>query len=266
MRRKSTFRRAIGSLCILLVVAFTVYLSVIMTQRINAVVLKDSYIKIFKYELLICVLFLVLAIDIRFGILTAMRSKFLKFIGWILRLALVLSVGLVLVLGVKIFTGGMVKNTGSAGNVIVLGLALQNGQPAPDLLERVNSAANYAYVYPYSKLILSGGNPDESGKTEAAVMRDLLIERGVSEDRIILEEEATTTAENLRNVAQMVDPTLSVVLITSDYHMDRAVRAAQDAGFTYVLRRPAPSSQLEYGVNVMGEVIHELDRLTSKKG
>ena len=266
MRKKSALRRFFGSLCILIAVAFTVYLSVIMTQRINAVVLKDSYIKIFKYELVICAAFLVLSIDIRFGIFTAMKSKALKFIGWVLRLALVLAVGLVLVLSAKICIGGMVKNKGSAGNAIVLGLALQNGQPTQDLLERVDIAAKYAYTYPYSKLILTGGNPNEEGKTEAAVMRDLLIERGVPEDQMILEDQATTMIENFRNAAQMVDPTFSIVLITSDYHMDRAVRTAQDAGFTYVMRRPAPSSQLEYGVNVMWEVIHELDRYKTRLG
>ena len=97
-------------------------------------------------------------------------------------------------------------------------------------------------------------------------MRDLLIERGVSDDRLILEDQAKTTIENFKNVANIINPTLSVVLITSDYHMDRAVRIAQDAGFTYVMRRPAPSSQLEYGVNVMWEVVHELDRLKSQIG
>ena len=249
MRRKSTFRRFTGSLCIILAVAFTVYLSVIMIQRINMVVLKDSYIKIFKYELAICAAFLALAFDIRFGFFTAMRSKFLKFIGWLLRLALVLAVGFVICLGVKIGVSGVVKNTGPAENVIVLGLALQNGQPTPDLISRVDSAAKYANAYPNSKFILTGGNPDENGKTEAAVMRDLL-----------------TTIENFKNVANIINPTLSVVLITSDYHMDRAVRIAQDAGFTYVMRRPAPSSQLEYGVNVMWEVVHELDRLKSQIG
>ena len=109
MRKKSALRRFFGSLCILIAVAFTVYLSVIMTQRINAVVLKDSYIKIFKYELVICAAFLVLSIDIRFGIFTAMKSKALKFIGWVLRLAFVLAVGLVLVLSAKICIGGMVN-------------------------------------------------------------------------------------------------------------------------------------------------------------
>ena len=266
MRRKSTFRRFTGSLCIILAVAFTVYLSVIMIQRINMVVLKDSYIKIFKYELAICAAFLALAFDIRFGFFTAMRSKFLKFIGWLLRLALVLAVGFVICLGVKIGVSGVVKNPGPAENVIVLGLALQNGQPTPDLISRVDSAAKYANAYPTSKFILTGGNPDENGKTEAAVMRDLLIERGVSDDRLILEDQAKTTIENFKNVANIINPTLSVVLITSDYHMDRAVRIAQDAGFTYIMRRPAPSSQLEYGVNVMWEVVHELDRLKSQIG
>ena len=36
-------RRAAGDFLIVLVIAFTIYLTVIMTRRISAVVLKDSY-------------------------------------------------------------------------------------------------------------------------------------------------------------------------------------------------------------------------------
>ena len=47
-------RRAAGDFLIVLVIAFTIYLTVIMTRRISAVVLKDSYKEIFRYELIIC--------------------------------------------------------------------------------------------------------------------------------------------------------------------------------------------------------------------
>ena len=44
--------------------------------------------------------------------------------------------------------------------------------------------------------------------------------------------------------------------------MDRAVSIARSAGFTNVLRLPAPSSPLSFGANVMWEVIQEIDAMT----
>ena len=63
----------------------------------------------------------------------------------------------------------------------------------------------------------------------------------------------------------MIDPRKPVVLISSDYHMDRAVRTAESAGFSDVLRLPAPSSFRNCGVNILSEVILELNELTLKK-
>ena len=112
---------------------------------------------------------------------------------------------------------------------------------------------------------LTGGNADGSGRTEADVMHDILLERGVAEDRMILEDQANSTKENFRNTAKMIDPREPVVLISSDYHMDRAVRTAESAGFSDVLRLPAPSSFRNYGANILSEVILELNELTLRK-
>ena len=40
-----------------------------------------------------------------------------------------------------------------------------------------------------------------------------------------------------------------------------AVSMAEEAGFEYVIRRPAPSSRVEYAANIMWEVIQELNGL-----
>ena len=113
--------------------------------------------------------------------------------------------------------------------------------------------------------ILTGGNADGSGRTEADVMHDILLERGVAEDRMILEDRAETTKQNFRNTLEITDPGKPVVLISSNYHMDRAVREAESAGFTGILRLPAPSSFVYYGSNVMYEVILELNEMTLKE-
>ena len=157
--------------------------------------------------------------------------------------------------------GGMIHTAGPADYAVVLGLALENGEPAPDLLARLDTARDYLSQYPQARLILTGGNADGSGRTEAAVMRGILINRGVREDRLILEDRAQSTKENFRNTTGIVSTDEPVVMISSDYHMDRAVRNAAETGFTHVMRLPAPSAFPAYGANMLSEVVLDLNDL-----
>ena len=258
-------RQAAGSVLIVLAAAFTVYLSVVMLRRINAVVLKDSYVKVFRYELAACALFILFAADVRFNLPGGAASGALRAGGWILRAVLILACAALLFFIVKITAGSFIRTEGLARNAIVLGLALENGKPTEDLLARLDAAEKYAGENPEAVLILTGGNPDESGKTEAEVMRDLLAQRGIPEERMILEDRAETTKDNFRNTAELTDPGEPVVLITSSYHMDRAVQTAKSAGFTRILRLPARSSAVYFGANVMWEAVMELNELTLKR-
>lgn len=258
-------RRIIGDVLIALAAAFTIYLSIIMTHRINTVVLKASYIDVFRYELLLCAVLLVFALDVRFGFFTKLRLLPLRILGWALRVLVICMVAVILFFAGKVTVGSLIRNGGEAENVIVLGLALENGQPQPDLLRRLDTAQRYLEQYPDSMLLLTGGNPDASGRTEAAVMREILLERGVPESSMTPEDQAKTTNENFKNIRKLVDPGEPVVLISSNYHMDRAVITAKNAGFTNILRQPAPSSVLQFGANVMGEIVMEVNDLTLHK-
>lgn len=250
---------------IVLAVLYTVYLTVIMTRRIRAVVLKDDYVKVFRYELIACAFFILLALDVRFGLTGRAASGVLLTVGWILRAAVIPVCAVMLFLLLRITAGSVIRSDERAGNAIVLGLALENGKPAGDLLARLDIAEKYITENPDATLILTGGNPDRSGRTEAAVMRDLLLARGIPEGKMILEDRAVSTKQNFRNTAELVSPEEPVVLITSNYHMDRAVRTAAKAGFRRIRRRPAPSSVLLFGANVMWEAVLELNELTLKR-
>ena len=257
-------RKIIGTIMLILAVAFTVYLSVIMIGRINAVVLKATYKKIFIYELIICAVFILLAVDVRFGF-TGMKSNVLKALGWVLRVIVIAAAAVFLFFIGKVTIGGFSHASNLADHAIVLGLALENGKPTQNLLYRLDKAEAYLEQEQKGTLILTGGNADESGKTEAETMRDILAERGVAEERMILEDKAETTEENFANVAKIVDPAAPIVLISSDYHMDRASQTAGKAGFSNILRMPAQSVLTEYGANVMWEVVLELNDLIKSK-
>jgi len=79
-----------------------------------------------------------------------------------------------------------------------------------------------------------------SGYRTNAHMRNLLIAEGVPPDVVVMEEAANSTRENALYVARLLanDPG-SKVLMTSDYHMFRAIRAFRKAGLK-VAPRPIP--------------------------
>ena len=258
-------KHLIGDILIFLTAGFTVYIFLVMRYRIEGVVLKDAYTSVFRYELIICAVLLLCVLDLRFGLLTAADHKALKLIGWILRIIIGASVLIFLVFLGKITAGSMIRSDTSTKNALVLGLAHEDGKPAPDLISRLETAEKYAQEKPDAVLILTGGNPGVSGKSEADVMHDILVEWGMDENRLRLEDQARSTKENFRNAAEMIDPEEPITLITSDYHMDRAVTTAKKAGFTDIRRLPASSSRICFGVNVMWEVILELNELTPRQ-
>lgn len=258
----SRTRRIIGDILLALVLLLAIDVVFVMTARINAVVLKADYQQVFMYQIILCVILLVFALDVRFNLFTRWKPAVLKGIGYVLRTVFALLTAVIVFFCGKVIIGGMINTAGQANSAIVLGLALENGKPAPDLQARLDTARAYLDKYPEAQLILTGGNADETGRTEAAVMRDLLAEQGVPEGRMILEDQAETTIENFRNIAGMVSKDEPVVMISSNYHMDRAVRNASEQGFTNVMRLPAPSGFLAYGANMLSEVVLDLNDLT----
>ena len=94
-------------------------------------------------------------------------------------------------------------------------------------------------------------------------MRDILTGKGFPEERLVIEDKAQDTKENFRNAAKLIDPDEPVIVVSSNYHMGRAVKLAKEAGFTDVKRLPALSDPVQFGANVMWEVILEINDYVS---
>lgn len=116
---------------------------------------------------------------------------------------------------------------------IVLGAALWNGQPSPALKERCNLAIELYHRGQVDRLILSGGL-GENGISEAEGMRQYLVERGVKNEHLILEDRSTNTKENLLFTSKILqnEKSKQLVLITHDYHMYRALNYAHQVGLS----------------------------------
>ena len=126
------------------------------------------------------------------------------------------------------------KNTGRRYDaILLLGLTLgENDQPKEELCIRAHAAAKAYLEYAGTKVIACGGVTEGHTLTEAEVMKKLLIADGVPQQDIILESESRTTMENFLNAAKIIGKGKHgrVLIVTSDYHVRRAVMTARRVG------------------------------------
>jgi uncharacterized SAM-binding protein YcdF (DUF218 family) len=101
-----------------------------------------------------------------------------------------------------------------------------------DSSDRIWAAARLYKQGVAPKIIVSGGGflSENSGPatTEAEAMRRFLVDLGVPDSAIVDEGESMNTIENIRNVRKLVQDR-PVALVTSGYHMPRALRIARAA-------------------------------------
>lgn len=110
----------------------------------------------------------------------------------------------------------------------------------PDLTEavdRLTHASTLWYEGLAPMVIASGGTWPSTPKkpAEAIWMQQLLLQLGLPQEAIALETKSTTTRENVRGVAELMqtnDWRGRLALVTSASHMPRAMANAQRAGLT----------------------------------
>ena len=149
-------------------------------------------------------------------------------------LGLLAALVLLIVLTCLVLSGLGTKPDRDCKTVVVLGCQVRGETPSLHLYYRINAAADYLNAHPEAVAILSGGQGPGEDITEAACMRRELMERGISADRLYLEEESSTTRENLLFSKElMAREGLSgpVVIISNSFHMYRALQMAEDLDF-----------------------------------
>ncbi len=127
--------------------------------------------------------------------------------------------------------------------LIVLGAQVRaDGTPAESLRYRLESALAYLDEHPSTKVVVSGGQGANEPCPEAHAMRAWLVEHGVDEDRILVEDRSTTTAENIAYSSEFIDPVHDRVgIVTNDFHVFRALAIARRGGIERVWGVPARS-------------------------
>lgn len=150
---------------------------------------------------------------------------------------IILSIVLVLVL---LFVGvscamlyAAAKAPPENATVIVLGAAIRGDSPSRMLAARLDTAHKYLDRNPDAVCIVSGGQGTDEDYTEAYVMKKYLVEKGVAEERIIMEDRSTNTYENIDYSKDIIEGrglSRQVVIATQEFHQLRAQSFARQAG------------------------------------
>ncbi len=119
--------------------------------------------------------------------------------------------------------------------VIIHGSGLLDGNRVPKLLQdRLDKAIEVYRKDPTPPtLIPSGGQGEDESIPEAEAMRQYLISKGIPERDIIPETDSRTTQENIefsKKILDQMDDRKYTALVTSNYHVYRALRYCKKAG------------------------------------
>lgn len=150
------------------------------------------------------------------------------------------TAGIVIVLGITVFvmvetmvlSGFFKKGKEGLDYIIVLGAQLKESGPSYVLQQRLDAAYDYLSENENTIVIVSGGQGSNEPDTEAQGMYDYLVEKGIAPERIIKEEQSQNTYENISFSGRLFDrEEASVGIVTSNFHVFRALQLARAAGY-----------------------------------
>ncbi len=108
---------------------------------------------------------------------------------------------------------------------VVYGAGLQGDRPGVTLRKRLDTTIEYMTALPDSVCIVSGGQGADEVLPEAVVMKNYLLEKGIAEDRIYLEDKARNTIQNIKNSCSIIEKEElnrdCIVSVSNAFHIPR---------------------------------------------
>ena len=137
--------------------------------------------------------------------------------------------------------------------IVVLGAGLRGASPSHILSDRIATAYDYLTAHPDAICIASGGQGEDELITEAQCIFDHLTAMGIAPERILLEENSTSTWENFRFTLELIEETFGtrpekLGVLSNDFHLFRAKLFAKRCGVEPI-GISAPTSRFTLRVN-----------------
>lgn len=141
-----------------------------------------------------------------------------------------------------------------ADYVIVLGAQWKTTGPSYVLQKRLDKAIEYLNRNPETKVIVSGGQGANEPVSEAEGMRGYLIDAGITAERILTEDTSVNTTQNLIFSGKLLNKSEdSVVIVTNNFHMFRALAIAKKQGYLHAQGLSAGTYPLTVPNNLLRE-------------
>ena len=145
----------------------------------------------------------------------------------LIALTLLLCMGfcLFLVMEIPVIVDSFGDGDVDADYISVLGAGVNGSVPSLSMVNRMTPTIEYLEAHPDGLAILTGGQGSGEDLSEAQAMYDYLTARGVDPQRLIMEDKATSTEENLKFSFEIIGDELensTIGVVSSEYHLHRA--------------------------------------------
>lgn len=163
------------------------------------------------------------------------KPKAAKVLRIMLSVVVVIGTLIVSVTGGLILHAGASKSDPACDYIVVLGAQVRSGGPSANLQERIDRAYEYLTAHPDTVAIVSGGKGDDEPISEAQCMYDTLTAMGIDPNRVWMEDQATSTWENLKFSLDIIEEKTgsrpnTIGVVSSEYHLFRTAMQAADRG------------------------------------
>ena len=144
-----------------------------------------------------------------------------------LSVLVVLGMLLFAFLEVEVIRRARTDHDTAVAGVIILGAGINGTEPSLSLRVRLEAALEYIADKPDIPIVVTGSQGPREVISEAQCMADWLMDHGVPKDRILIEDQADDTEENIAFSKALLhkhgyDTTANYAVVSSDYHLCRA--------------------------------------------
>lgn len=193
----------------------------------------------------------VLLLGILLIILGLLSHRIMEFINKSIKLKAcykVFKIGIILLISILIIIEGIIiaypkYDKTDSDYILVLGAGLTGGKyPSLTLAYRLDAAIDCVNKYNNTgKIVVSGGQGNNEDIPEAQAMKSYLIDNGIAEDRILIEDKSSTTSENFKFSKKVIEENskksiedVKVKIVTTDFHSFRSSILADKNGYSNI--------------------------------
>ena len=162
------------------------------------------------------------------------RNKFAKFLWRTAGVIIVIfAVYATVISGFIVGTSLNAPAENSSPTAVVLGAEVKPWGASALLQQRIDAAEKYLKSHPKASAVLTGGQGETEPMSEAQCMYKSLVKQGISPERLLIEDKATNTKENVEFSYRIIEDNnlnKNMAIVTDSYHQFRTRIIAKKQG------------------------------------